>query len=115
MPNRPSSRRLALITLLATLFAARGDAVSGVQKSGVVAPNVEPFAGIPLPLRAILIDMAMPVSTLANLAPGTVIPVSVARSVPLMVGDQVIAHGSVGSMDDRTALQLARISLKKEN
>jgi flagellar motor switch protein FliM len=100
---------------LATLFVGRGDAGPGVQKGGVVAPNAEPFAGIPLPLRAILIDMAMPVSTLANLAPGTVIPVSVARSVPLMVGDHVIAHGSVGSMDDRTALQLARISLKKEN
>jgi flagellar motor switch protein FliM len=100
---------------LATLFAARGDANSGAPKGGVVAPNAEPFAGIPLPLKAILVDMAMPVSALANLAPGTVIPVAVARSVPLMVGDQVIAHGSVGSMDDRTALQLAKISLKKEN
>src|SRR5690606_31566751 len=97
------------------LFVGRSDAGPAVPKGGVVAPNAEPFAGIPLPLRAILIDMAMPVSTLANLAPGTVIPVSVARSVPLMVGDQVIGHGSVGSMDDRTALQLARISLKKEN
>jgi flagellar motor switch protein FliM len=100
---------------LATLFAGRGDAGAGVTKGGVVAPNAEPFAGIPLPMRAILVDMAMPVSALANLAPGTVIPVSVARSVPLMIGDQVIGHGSVGSMDDRTALQLARINLKKEN
>jgi flagellar motor switch protein FliM len=100
---------------LSTLFAGRADAGSGAPKGGVVAPNAEPFAGIPLPLRAILIDMAMPVSALANLAPGTVIPVAVARSVPLIVGDHVIGHGSVGSMDDRTALQLTRISLKKEN
>jgi flagellar motor switch protein FliM len=100
---------------LATLFTGRSDAASGMPKGGVVAPNAEPFAGIPLPLKAILVDMPIAVSALANLAPGTVIPVAVARSVPLMVGDHVIGHGSVGSMDDRTALQLTRTSFKKEN
>ena len=101
---------------LATLFSGRPEvaAPAAPKGGGVVAPNAEPFAGIPLPLKAILVDMPIPVSALANLAPGTVIPVSVARSVPLLVGDQVIGHGSVGSMDDRVALQLTRISFKKE-
>lgn len=97
------------------LFARRDAGISAQKGGGVVAPNVEPFAGIPLPLKAILIDMPIPVSTLANLELGKVIPVAVARSVPLMVGEHIVAHGSVGSMDDRTALQLAKINWKKEN
>lgn len=100
---------------LATLFVPRGPSGAVAHKGRVVAPNAEPFAGIPLPLTAILVDMAMPVSALANLQPGALIPVSVARSVPLIIGDQTIAHGTVGSMDDRIALQLTKISLKKEN
>lgn len=102
---------------LVTLFTGCAEAAVApiaARGGGVVAPNAEPFAGIPLPLKAILVDMPIPVSALANLAPGTVIPVSVARSVPLMVGDQVIGHGIVGSMDDRIALQLTRISFRKE-
>lgn len=78
------------------------------------SPNAEPFGGIPLPVRAILVDMAVPVSTLSRLKPGMVIPVAVARSVPLVAGDQVIAHGTVGAMDDRAALQLTRTTSSKE-
>ncbi len=77
-------------------------------------PNAEPFGGIPLPLKAILVDMAIPVATLAKLEPGMMIPVTVARSVPLVAGEQVVAHGTVGAMDDCTALQLTRITAIKE-
>jgi len=56
-----------------------------------------------------------------KLAPGIgpsmapyVLPISVARSVPLMAGDQVVAHGSVGALDDHAALQLTRITSIKE-
>ncbi|OYW44815.1 MAG: hypothetical protein B7Z08_02115 [Sphingomonadales bacterium 32-68-7] len=98
---------------LALLFPGRGKPNSA-PRAGVIAPNAEPFAGIPLPLKAILVDMAVPVSTLSRLQPGTVIPVAVARNVPLIAGDQVIAHGTVGSMEDRTALQLTRMISHKE-
>lgn len=99
---------------LALLFAGRGKAATAAPRAGVIAPNVEPFAGIPLPLKAILVDMAVPVATLSRLEPGMIIPVAVARSVPLIAGDQVIAHGTVGSMDDMTALQLTRMVSHKE-
>ena len=102
---------------LASLFANQPETKSiAVADRGPAdaSPHAEPFGGIPLPVRAILVDMAVPVSTLSKLKPGVVIPVAVARSVPLVAGDQIIAHGSVGAMDDRAALQLTRITSSKE-
>lgn len=67
-----------------------------------------PFAEIPLTLRAVLVDMAMPFSRLAALRPGDVIPVSVARTVPIAAGEATVAHGTVGALDDRVAVQVTR-------
>lgn len=78
------------------------------------SPAAEPFAGIPLQLKAVLVDMNVPVSLLSALKPGTVLPVAVARVVPLVAGEQVVAHGTVGAMDDRAALQLTQITSRKE-
>ena len=69
-------------------------------------PTSAPFADLPLSLSALVVDMHVPFSTIAQLAPGMVLPVSVARHVPLRVGDQIIAHGTVGTMDDRVAVQI---------
>lgn len=68
--------------------------------------NIHPFAAIPLTLRATLVDMRMPLARIATLRPGDVLPISVARQVPLAVGGAIIAHGSVGEVDDRVALQI---------
>jgi len=104
---------------IAALFANRskaGNAAGSTSAATAQAiPTAEPFAGIPLPLRAILVDMAVPVSMLARLKPGMTIPVTVARSVPLLAGDQTIAHGTVGAVDDCNALQLTRLTSIKEN
>ena len=59
-----------------------------------------------LRLNATLIDMLMPLSRLSGLKPGDLIPVSVARSVPLALGGKIVAHGTVGEIDDRVALQI---------
>jgi len=69
-------------------------------------PASAPFADLPLSLNALVVDMRVPFTTIAGLAPGMVLPVSVARHVPLRVGDQIIAHGTVGTMDDRVAVQI---------
>ncbi len=102
---------------LANLFANRTDTPETAEPAAnavAADPVAEPFGGIPLPLRAVLVDMTVPVSALSRLKPGMVIPVTVARSVPLFAGDQVIAHGSVGEMEDRAALQLSKITAAKE-
>ena len=102
---------------LAALFANRSDPVEADAPGSVAAgdPLAQPFSAIPLPLRAVLVDMSVPVSTLSRLSPGMVIPVLVARTVPLIAGDQVVAHGAVGEMEDRAALQLTKITANKEN
>jgi flagellar motor switch protein FliM len=69
-------------------------------------PAAEPFGEIPVTVSAVLVDMALSVSLLAKLRPGQVIPVAVARNVPLCIDGRTIAHGSVGEMDDRVAIQI---------
>ncbi len=65
-----------------------------------------PYAEIPLTLGAVLVDMRMPLARIAGLKVGDVLPVSVARSVPLFAGGKRIGAGAIGSFDDRVALQL---------
>lgn len=69
-------------------------------------PYAEPFASMPMPLSAVLVDMALPLSVLSQLEPGAVLPVMVARRVPLRIGDVTVAHGSVGAAEDRVAIQI---------
>ena len=73
-------------------------------------PAAAPFADLPLPLSALLVDMQVPLATISTLAPGVVLPVAVARAVPLRAGDAVLAHGTVGAQDDRVAIKLTRIA-----
>lgn len=73
-------------------------------------PAAEPFAGMPLPLNAVLVDMNIPVALIAALEPGHILPVAVVRNVPLRIGNKTIAHGSVGAQDDRIAIQLTQIA-----
>lgn len=72
-------------------------------------PATSPWSKIALPLRAVLVDMAIPLGTVAGLTPGQVIPVSVARLVPLKVGGRVVGHGDVGVFDDCAALRLTSL------
>ncbi len=79
--------------------------------SGAASPLAKPFADIPLPVEARLVDMTIALSRLARLEPGMVIPVAVARNVPLRVGEAVIARGTVGELDDQVALQITQTHL----
>ncbi len=69
-------------------------------------PAGQAFGTIPLTLRATLVDMRVPLARIAALRPGDVLPISVARQVPLAIGAATIAHGTVGEIDDRVALQI---------
>lgn len=100
---------------LVELFGKRARNKAGPARNAKPAsPRAEPFAGIPLPLKAVLVEMTVPVSLLSRLKPGMVLPVAVARNVPLIVGEQIVAQGTVGEMDDRAALQLTQITSRKE-
>ncbi|WP_296719021.1 FliM/FliN family flagellar motor C-terminal domain-containing protein [Erythrobacter sp.] len=67
-----------------------------------------PFAAIPLPLHVVLAEVDLSVARLQSLAPGACIPLAMGRQVPLMMGEKLIAHGSIGTFEDRMAIRLAR-------
>lgn len=72
-------------------------------------PAAPPFADLPLPVTATLVDMRLPLATLARLEPGTVLPVAVARAVPLAIGPTIVARGTLGAQDDRIAIKLTQL------
>lgn len=94
----------------AALAGWLGTASRSRRASGAANPAAAPFADLPLPLCATLVDMRLPLAVAASLEPGMVLPVAVARAVPLSAGGSVIARGSVGHQDDRIALKLTQIA-----
>ncbi len=88
---------------------------AGAQDDAPTVAAIDPalqsavFGGLPLPMRAVLADLAMPVSQLASLKPGDCIPFSPRREVPLMMGTKVIARGRIGSLDEEVALNVTQL------
>jgi flagellar motor switch/type III secretory pathway protein FliN len=79
--------------------------VARVPASGMAAP----FASIPLPLHVVVAEFDLSLARLQTLAPGDCIPLAVGRQVPLMVGERVLAHGTIGTSEDRMAIRLTRM------
>ena len=73
-------------------------------------PAAIAFAGIPLTLTAVLAELRLPLSRLVDLQPGMTIPFAPRRDVPLSIGEQTFATGTVGALDERVALRLTRLS-----
>ena len=94
----------ALSSLLPKRASAQRAAISR-RKRGI---DEAPFADLPLSASARLVDMAMPLHRLADIRPGTMLPIMVARNVPLQVGEIVLARGTVGEVDDQVALQITQ-------
>ena len=96
------------LTTLARLFDEGDRPRAARHAKGVPDPLAEPFADLPLTVCAALVDMRIGFAALSNLQPGQIIPVAVARSVPLKVGETTIAHGTIGALDDRVAVQVTQ-------
>ena len=87
-----------------------GHAAKPPRAPSAADPAAEPFGAVPLYLCAVLVETQVPVSALAALEVGSVLPVAVARRVPLRIGGRTIAHGTVGELDDRAALQISSLA-----
>lgn len=72
--------------------------------SGMAAP----FANVPLPLHVVLAEFDLSLARLQTLSPGDTIPIAMARQVPLLVGEKLLGHGSIGTSEDRMAIRLTR-------
>lgn len=90
---------------LGALFGAAPQRTVAVRHP-MADPLSEPFGDLPLQLSAVLVDMRMSMATVAAIEPGMVLPVAVARQVPLRLGQATVATGTVGAADDRVALQI---------
>jgi flagellar motor switch protein FliM len=83
---------------------------SAPPRRAPASPMDVPFGEMPLTVRAVLVDVPLPLSALGALEIGQVLAVPVARNVPLRIAESVIGHGTIGAVDDRVAIQLAQLS-----
>lgn len=72
--------------------------------------SAQPFAQIPLPLRAVLARIDVPVSRISDLAPGDTLPLTLGSTIALRMADREIARGEVGASDGVLALRLSSIA-----
>lgn len=62
---------------------------------------------MPLPLEAVLGEIDLTLERLEQLTPGDEIPLAIARDMKLRVGDLVVAHGTIGTFEDRLAVRVS--------
>lgn len=91
------------------LMASSG-ARDAVDKNNVDPGKAALLNQLPLPMRAVLADLTMPVSRLANLKPGDFIPFSPRPEVPLLMGAKTIARGRIGALHGEVALNVTQLS-----
>jgi flagellar motor switch protein FliM len=94
-------------SLLPMLFGEAGSAPASTKRTPA-APDSEPFGDLPLEMAAVLVDMRISMAAIAAIEPGTILPVAVARAVPLKIGGKTVASGSVGAADDRVAIRITQ-------
>ncbi len=99
-------------------FVFTPDAINQLQPGDTAGPEIPrrkhaapnpadaPFGDVPLKLSASLVDMTIGFARLCALKPGDILPVAVARRVPLKADGKTIAHGTIGESDDRIAIQI---------
>ncbi|MDX3901059.1 MAG: FliM/FliN family flagellar motor switch protein [Sphingobium sp.] len=64
---------------------------------------------IRLPARTVLARPNLSLADLMQLKAGDVIPVTINRSLPLIVGDRILAHGTIGEQEGRAAFQIEKL------
>ena len=101
---------LPLSALPKLLGSSGGAAPSAARRTGSADPAAAPFAALPLGLIATLVDMPVSLAAIAALEPGSVLPVAIARAVPLAIGGTIIARGTIGAQDDRIAVRLTQLA-----
>ena len=89
-----------------------GTSAGSGSKRHASSPSAEiadTFASMPLPLEAILSEFTIALNRLENLNPGDEIPIAIACELPLRAGDQIVAHGTLGTIENRMAMRVTRL------
>lgn len=109
----PSTQRWTLTlglcdATLALITASRAASPATGRAIGARSVASSPVGEVALPLRAVLVDTDIPLARLTSLTPGTLLPVALNRSIPLLIERAVIAEGTPGEIDDRVALEISQ-------
>lgn len=80
---------------------------AGAGPSGAKSPD--PYAGVPLKLEAVLTEFEMSLGKLEGLSPGDEIALTIPRELPLRIGEDVFAHGALGTVENHLALRLTKV------
>lgn len=117
---RPGLPKLTLTfsTCEATFVQFAGEAPAGKPTRRCIGDEsilVSALGHVEFATTATLVDMAIPLSRIVALQVGTVLPVPIHRTVPLSIADIAIAHGAVGALDDRVALEIHHTAFAKDN
>ena len=95
--------------LLDDLLPARGPARPSPDPRAKEDATAACFGAIPVALCAVLAEFDLTLGQLDRLAPGDIFPIPMPRSVPLRIGPALVAHGSIGTLDERMALCLTHL------
>jgi flagellar motor switch protein FliM len=62
------------------------------------------------PARTVLARPNLKIAELVALKPGDVIPIHISRHLPLLIGERVFAHGSIGEQDGCAAFMIEKLA-----
>jgi len=99
----PSDQLDAVLPGGGATMPARGD--DALPSDGTNGP----FAQMPLELEALLGEVSMTLAKLETLSPGDEIPLAMSRDLPLKLGEELVAHGMLGTLENRLALKITRL------
>lgn len=106
----PWTMRMALPSAALPTLTGLTPQSSTPARAAKADPLAQPFADLPLQVSALLVDVPLPLSVISTLQVGQVLNLPIARNVPLRAGTRTLAHGAIGAVDDRVALQLTQLS-----
>ena len=101
----PLSSLRAVEPLMGTKAPADEDRIDPVWQTRIA----NRMRDIRLPARTVLARPNLSLADLMQLKTGDIIPVNISRSLPLIVGDRIVAHGSIGEQDGRAAFQIEKL------
>lgn len=104
------SFRLVVRVAAQARFAVRRAKPAARGRVHRLDPRGGTLGDTPFDLVAVVAETNMPLAKVSALKPGDIVPLSIARQVPLRVGERTLAHGTVGSLDDRVALRISALS-----
>lgn len=64
---------------------------------------------VPLPVRVVLAEPTVPLTTLLDLKPGDIIPLEFGTDAPVMVGQRRLGTGEIGTTKGRAAVRLTSL------